>query len=141
MTVPNQISYVLRTDHTINNTKEIFEKGHLKQENDLSMATPPSINTAHAGIFRPITEERSQWCPPLYRDTSLLSSPSKDFYLSLSSSSASSRMVHQQNDNEESSLPTDFIPPRHSFGSPSSGEVSSPRHSAIKLQPDDVGKY
>jgi hypothetical protein len=84
----------------------------------------------------------SSWRPPLYRDTSLLSSPSRD----------SSPDIHK--DNAENvvappELPIDFMPPKHTFsfassrGRNGSSSISSktpklPSKNAIDLHPTDI---
>lgn len=82
----------------------------------------------------------SSWRPPLYRDTSLLSSPSRD-----------SSDIHKENAENvvaSSKLPTDFMPPKHTFsfatrGLSGSSSISSktpklPSKKAIDLHPTDV---
>jgi hypothetical protein len=91
-------------------------------------------------IFRPMTNEefaeRNEWSPPLYRDKSLLSSPSKPNQPSQVSPQTSPRVdvvpyddtpspkrrdhddTHFRNeycDDYLNPIPNDFLPPRHSF--------------------------
>lgn len=90
-------------------------------------------------IFRPMTNEefveRDVWSPPLYRDKSLLSSPSKGEEPNQVSPHSSPRIDVVPYDNTPSSkrnstnglesngiegeflnpIPSDFLPPRHSF--------------------------
>ena len=76
-----------------------------------SMQTQPELSVQNSGeeeglfarcdtIFRPISNDTA-WFPPLYRKTSLLSSPSGD------------SSDHKKEEN--SGIPADFIPPKHSF--------------------------
>jgi hypothetical protein len=101
-------------------------------------------NGAHAqGIFCPIAPEEDQSklepilhtsrCPPpLYRNMSLLSSPSRD------SSFDSNKEDYEQ-------IPADFIPPRHIFSllnrvtsdnASQSSKISS--KNVVQLQPEDI---
>lgn len=83
----------------------------------------------------------SSWCPPLYRNTSLLSSPS----------SVGDRWADSRNpSNDENSgygmknhfeVPVDFRPPRHSFSTCSKDEDSSPAmltSDAVPLRDCDI---
>ena len=100
-------------------------------------------NGAHGqGIFCPITPEdqskpepivHTSRCPPLlYRNTSLLSSPSRD-----------SSFDFNKEENQE--IPADFIPPRHIFSplnrvpsdkASQSSKISS--KNVVQLQPEDI---
>jgi hypothetical protein len=90
-------------------------------------------------IFRPMTNEeftvKDEWSPPLYRDKSLLSSPSKPKATSKVSPQSSPRVdivpyddtpppersvnddrhLNKHCDDFLNPIPSDFIPPRHSF--------------------------
>ena len=89
-------------------------------------------------IFRPMSSkdsiDRDEWSPPLYRDKSLLSSPSGgeetytvDIIPDIPSPASSRKEVSSSNNHDQSTIeenahddflnpiPSDFVPPRHSF--------------------------
>ena len=86
-------------------------------------------------IFRPMSStdaaDGDEWSPPLYRDKSLLSSPSQgeeghtvDIVPDIPSPIATRKEVTPSNEHNESAIeeddvlnpiPSDFLPPRHSF--------------------------
>jgi hypothetical protein len=104
-------------------------------EKDLS-ETPLQVlsDSKTQNIFRPAApqqQNKAQWYLPIYRNTSLLSSPSRD-----ARSSSPFESTSTTDENKAYDLPDAFVPPRHSFHS-SSSDVSS-RANCKQLRPYDI---
>ena len=119
----------MNVPHTVHIVDERSPLQHLDQNVFHRVSTQDVVKSParYFAMSSVKTAYTSSWYPPIYRNTTLLSSPSQTpSQISMENNTVVTDESHQYSD-IGCQLPVDFLPPRHNFATPSRDDESFSR--------------